>query len=85
MRPDVDAGADAKNESSTAGEVEIALERADVRRNVDLQITDLEVAKTEAARVETGVELADDAHLADRRRGIGAVLELDGVRLGLAL
>ncbi len=78
----LDAGADAQYVALAPGEVEIVLERADAAGNVDLDVADLEVTETERARVVVGVELRDDANLADRRRGLRCVLELDRVGLG---
>jgi hypothetical protein len=62
----LDAGADAQDEALAGGEVEIALETGLIGWQVDLNVADPDVAEPERARIEAGVELADQAQLAGR-------------------
>ena len=68
----IDAGTDTQDESRAAAEVEVALERGPVVRQMDREVADAQVAKTERSGIEVRVDLADDAQLTRRRNdGIG--------------
>ena len=74
----VHARAHAQHEALVAGEIKVALEHGLAGGQVDVDVADLEVAQAQAARVDVGIELADQAQLTHRvgarvgeRHGVG--------------
>ena len=59
----IHARAHAQDEALAAAEIEIALEVGLVRGDVDVDVAQFQIAQPEAARIEIGIELGDDAHL----------------------
>ena len=63
----IDARADAQDVALGRGEIEIALEVSAVGGHVDIDVADLQITQAQAAWIEMGIELGDEADLAHAR------------------
>ena len=74
----VDPGAHAQDEALAARKVKVTLKVGFVCGHMDIDVAQLEVAQTQAAWIQVGIEFGDDAQLA--HRPVAGVVKADAVR-----